>query len=133
MKKAVRVLSILGISVAALAAAGALSFWLLIIAGLSPKLQTIWICSAMRTMSHQYLATAFFSQEKIDKVLADNSVDDRGYDSELLTLEKPSSSSIPEKTGGTGDADAMKDAAEEAMRRALENMSSDSGKEEAQC
>ena len=110
MKKAVRVLSIFGISVAALAAAGALSFWLLIIAGLSPKLQTIWICSAMRTMSHQYLATAFFSQEKIDKVLADNSVDDRGYDSELLTLEKPSSSSIPEKTGGTGDADAMKDA-----------------------
>ena len=51
MKKAVRVLSILGISVAALAAAGALSFWLLIIVGLSPKLQTIWICSAMRTMS----------------------------------------------------------------------------------
>lgn len=131
MKKAVRVLSIFGISVAALAAAGALSFWLLIIAGLSPKLQTIWICSAMRTMSHQYLATAFFSQEKIDKVLADNSVDDRGYDSELLTLEKPSSSSIPEKTGGTGDADAMKDAAEEAMRRALENMSSDSGQEES--
>ena len=57
-------------------------------------------------MSHKYLATAFFSDEKIAKVLAENSVDDSGYDSEILTLDRTGGSALPEKSGGTGDAGA---------------------------
>lgn len=87
-KKVIRAFSALAITGLALAAAGILAFFLLIVVGVSPKLQTIWICSAMRTMSHKYLATAFFSDEYIAEVMAENEVDDSGYDSEILTFPK---------------------------------------------
>lgn len=88
-KKVIRTFSVLGITAGALIAAGVLAFFVLIVAGASPKLQTIWICSAMRTMSHKYLATAFFPDEYIAKVMAANEIDDSGYDSDILSfLEK---------------------------------------------
>ena len=85
-KKAVRAFSILGITAVSLIAAGILAFLILIVAGASPKLQTIWICSAMRTMSHKYLATAFFPEEYIAEVMAENEIDDSGYDSDILSF-----------------------------------------------
>ncbi len=36
--------------------------------------RNFWITSAMTTMTHQYLATWFYSDETIQKVLADNSI-----------------------------------------------------------
>ncbi len=41
----------------------------------------------MRTMSHQYLATAFFTDEYINKILSENSIDDSGYNSDILYFE----------------------------------------------
>ena len=67
-----------------------LAFYILIVAGASPSLQTIWICSAMRTMSHKYLATMFFSDEYIDSIMKANEIDDSGYDSEILSFNKKS-------------------------------------------
>lgn len=87
-KKLFRAFSVVGIAAASLLVCGVLSFFVLIVAGASPKLQTIWICSAMRTMSHKYLATAFFSDEYIAEVMEKNEVDDSGYDSEILTFGK---------------------------------------------
>lgn len=87
-KKLFRAFSVVGIAAASLLVCGVLSFFVLIVAGASPKLQTIWICSAMRTMSHKYLATAFFSNEYIAEVMEKNEVDDSGYDSEILTFGK---------------------------------------------
>lgn len=87
-KKLFRAFSVVGIAAASLLVCGVLSFFVLIVAGASPKLQTIWICSAMRTMSHKYLATAFFSNEYIVEVMEKNEVDDSGYDSEILTFGK---------------------------------------------
>lgn len=84
MKKIRRTLSALVLTGISLIIAGILAFFILIIVGASPKLQTIWICSAMRTMSHKYLATAFFTDEYIDSILAANEVDDSGHDSEIL-------------------------------------------------
>ena len=72
MKKAVRVFSWIAAGAAGLCALCAILFWLLIVMGLSPRLQTIWVCSAMRTMSHKYLATAFFSDETIDRIMREN-------------------------------------------------------------
>ena len=57
---------------------GAAAFYVLIISGLFPSLQHTWICTAMTTLNHKYLATAFFSQEKIERVMAENFVDDTG-------------------------------------------------------
>ncbi len=87
MKKVARIVSAFLLSCFTLLIAGILAFYILIVAGASPKLQTMWICSAMRTMSHKYLATAFFSDEYIDSIMKANEVDDRGYDSEILSFE----------------------------------------------
>ncbi len=87
-KKVIRTFSVLGITAGALIAAGILAFFILIVAGASPKLQTIWICSAMRTMSHKYLATAFFPEDYIAEVMEQNEIDDSGYDSEILSFGK---------------------------------------------
>lgn len=82
------------VSLAAVILAGALSFGVLIVGGLSPTLQTWWICSAMRTFHHKYLATWFFSDEKIAEVMAANEVDDSGLNSDILDF-----SHLQETTG----------------------------------
>ncbi len=86
-KKILHIISITLLSLMTVAIIGVLSFYLLIVAGLSPKLQETWINTAMTTMSHKYLATAFFSEEKINEVLEKNKVDDSGYESEILSFE----------------------------------------------
>lgn len=112
MKKVFRVFAWIGAGAAGLAVLAVLLFYLLIVAGLSPRLQTIWICSAMRTMSHKYLATAFFSDETIDRIMKENEVDDSGHDSELLSFALPSDSEadLSEHSVTIGDAaaDALK-------------------------
>ncbi len=62
---------------------GILSFYTLIVWGLSPHLQTLWVCTAMTTMNHKYLATWFISDEKIEKILEENSVKDDHLYSEI--------------------------------------------------
>jgi len=83
-KKVIRAFSAVFLTGFTLVIAGILAFFILIVAGASPKLQTIWICSAMRTMSHKYLATAFFTDEYIDQIMKANEIDDTGYDSVIL-------------------------------------------------
>ena len=108
MKKVFRVFAWIGAGMAGLAILAVLLFFLLIVAGLSPRLQTIWVCSAMRTMSHKYLATAFFSDETIDRIMKENEVDDSGHDSELLSFALPSDSEadLSEHSATIGDAAA---------------------------
>ncbi len=86
MKIVKRAFSALIISCMTLAIAVILAFYVLIVAGASPRLQTIWICSAMRTMSHKYLATMFFTDDYIDSIMKANEIDDSGYDSEILSF-----------------------------------------------
>ncbi len=112
MKKAVRVFSWIAAGAAGLCALCAVLFWLLIVAGLSPRLQTIWVCSAMRTMSHKYLATAFFSDETIDRIMRENEVDDSGHDSEILTF--------PQGEDLTGTSPSIGEEAADALKKAME-------------
>lgn len=93
MKKVRRAFSILILSCMSFLIAGVLAFYVLIVAGASPKLQTIWICSAMRTMSHKYLATIFFTDDYIDSIMKANEIDDSGYDSEILSFKNNESES----------------------------------------
>lgn len=64
-----------------------LAFYILIVLGASKTLQTIWVCSAMTTMNHKYLATWFFSDEKIEEIMLANRVDDSLYNSEMTEFE----------------------------------------------
>ena len=66
---------------------GALAFYLLIVAGLSPNLQKTWITTAMTTLNHKYLATAFFSDEYIDEVMKSSQVNDADAESDILTFD----------------------------------------------
>lgn len=63
-----------------------LLFYLLVVFGISPKTQTLWICSTMHTMSHRYLSTTFFTDEYIEKILEKNAVDDESADSDIITF-----------------------------------------------
>ena len=51
-----------------------LSTFLFLFYGPWDGFRNFWITSAMTTMSHQYLATWFYSDETIQKVLANNSI-----------------------------------------------------------
>ena len=86
-KKKTNVFSVIALALITVIVIGLLSFYLLIVAGLSPKLQTTWITTAMTTLNHKYLATAFFSDEFIEEVMKANEVDDTGYDSEIITFD----------------------------------------------
>lgn len=85
------------IAVLALAIFGALAFYILIISGLVPSLQRLWICTAMTTMHHQYLATMFFSDEKIEQVLDEVRVDDTGYATDISQVDIPEDTPEPEQ------------------------------------
>ena len=65
-----------------------LAFYILIVWGASEKLQTMWVCSAMKTMNHKYLATWFISDEKIAEIMEKNAIDDSAYNSELIDFTK---------------------------------------------
>ena len=120
MKKVVRVFSRVAAVLGALAVLAVLLFFLLIVAGASPRLQTIWICSAMRTMSHKYLATVFFSDDYIRKVMKANEVDDSAHDSDLLNFAVPA---------GTEDSPAAENApVSDAAAEALKSLREDSGR-----
>lgn len=73
------------------------AFYSLVVLGVSTKLQTIWICSAMTTLNHKYLATWFFSDEKIEQVLKENMVDDTGYESDIFVIEDKNDEETDEK------------------------------------
>jgi len=64
------------------------AFYLLIVAGVSPELQTMWVCTAMTTMSHKYLATLFIPAEKIEAIMEANQVDDSRHDSIILDFSQ---------------------------------------------
>ena len=67
---------------------GIISFYALIVFGLSPRLQTLWVCTAMTTMNHKHLATWFISEEKVEKILEENSIKDDHLNSEINGFDK---------------------------------------------
>ena len=54
---------------------GISSFYILIGLGVSPKLQTIWVTTAMTTLNHKWLATSFVPGKKISQIMKENYVD----------------------------------------------------------
>lgn len=88
LKKAKKIITSVLLCAVSLMLLCALGFYILIISGLFPRLQALWIGSAMTTYSHKYLATWFFSDEKIAEVMAENLVDDTGFDSDIFEIEE---------------------------------------------
>lgn len=71
----------------ALGIAGMIGFYVLIVSGVFPKLTDTWVCTAMTTLNHKYLATWFFSDERIEEIMERNTVDDSGYSTDVEQIE----------------------------------------------
>lgn len=82
-----RIFHIVLLSLAGLLILGALSFYLLIMSGLFPKVQSLWVCTAMTTLNHKYLATWFVPASRIEEIMAENYVDDSGYATDIGKIE----------------------------------------------
>ncbi len=92
-----KTLSAILCTVTAIGISGILAFYVLIVAGASPKLQTMWVCTAMTTMSHKYLATLFIPEDTINAIMEENRVDDSQHDSIILNFNKQETTA-PETT-----------------------------------
>lgn len=66
-------------SLASLCMAGFCSFYIVVLSGLFPEIQELWVTSAMTTLSHQWCATYFIDYETISDILERTYVDDSGY------------------------------------------------------
>ncbi|MBR5444604.1 MAG: phosphodiester glycosidase family protein [Clostridia bacterium] len=86
-----KTISALFAAIAAIGLAGILAFYILIVAGASEKLQTMWVCTAMTTLDHKYLATLFIPEETINAIMEANRVDDSAHDSLILNFNKQES------------------------------------------
>lgn len=75
---------------AAAAMLAILGFYIVVVSGIFPTVTDTWICTAMTTMNHKYLATWFFSEEKIEEVMERNTVDDSGYSTDISEIDIPS-------------------------------------------
>lgn len=64
------------------------SFYLFIVSGKVPAVQEIWITSAMTTLNHKWLATAFIDEHTILSVMERNKVDDSGHTTDPEMLKK---------------------------------------------
>lgn len=100
-----RFLTVFASTVLCLCLVGAAAFYTVIVLGASQTLQESWICTAMHTYTHQYLATWFFSEEKIAQVLEANSVDDSGHDSNSPVFQQVSPDEAPKGEESTLSVD----------------------------
>lgn len=62
---------------------GIFIFYTLIVAGKAPVLQELWVTTAMTTINHKWLATAFIDEETIRSILDRTYVDDSLYATNL--------------------------------------------------
>ena len=67
---------------------GFIAFWLY---GPIPFFRDLWVTSAMTTYSRHWLATMFYSQETIDRIMADNSLIEPGGQTDPALITIPAS------------------------------------------
>ena len=82
----------IAVCIAIFAVAFAIGFYVLIVSGLFPKITNMWVCTAWGTMHHRYLATWFFSQETIDRIIESERVNDEGFETDVNQIEIPEES-----------------------------------------
>lgn len=66
---------------------GISSFYIVIVSGFFPDIQELWVTTAMTTLDHKWLATAFINQETIDDIVERTYVDDSGYETNTTMIQ----------------------------------------------
>lgn len=73
------VLKLLGV----FSAIGVLAVFFFLTLGVVPRIQDVWVMTAMTTMNHKWLATSIIAEDKIAEIMKANYVDDSGKVSKL--------------------------------------------------
>lgn len=81
-------------SLSSLGMAMFISFYIVVLSGLFPSIQELWVTSAMTTMTHQWLATFFIDYETISDILERTYVDDSGYETSTELVDTKGDSGI---------------------------------------
>lgn len=79
-------LKIAGISLTVIIMSICLGFYILIVSGLFPNIQELWVTTAMTTFSHKWLAEAFIDDETIKEIMERVYVDDTGYETDVSLI-----------------------------------------------
>ncbi|MEG1294848.1 MAG: phosphodiester glycosidase family protein [Niameybacter sp.] len=79
-----------GITLGSLFLIGIASFYILIMSGWLRPTQDLWVTTAMTTLNHKWLATAFINEEKIEEIMKRNQVDDSGFETSTDLVQIPS-------------------------------------------
>ncbi|MGL4344635.1 MAG: phosphodiester glycosidase family protein [Cellulosilyticaceae bacterium] len=66
---------------------GMIGFYILVVSGLFPTVQELWVTTAMTTLSHKWLATAFIDEETIAEIMKRTHVDDSAYATEANLIQ----------------------------------------------
>ncbi|MGL5677768.1 MAG: phosphodiester glycosidase family protein [Cellulosilyticaceae bacterium] len=79
----------IGIGIPSLAILGLSSFYVVVLSGLFPGVQELWVTTAMTTLDHKWLATSFIDDDTVDAIMKRNYVDDTGYQTETSLVSVP--------------------------------------------
>lgn len=71
-----KIIKISLISIWSLLLAMFVAFYLVIVVGIVPSIQETWVTTAMTTFTHQWLATSFVPEDKIQEIMERTRVDD---------------------------------------------------------
>ena len=74
---------------------GILGFYVLFVSGWIRPTQDLWVTTAMTTLNHKWLATAFIDEDKIDAIMKRNQVDDSGYNTSTDLVDIPKETPQP--------------------------------------
>ena len=99
-----------GIGLAGLIVVGCLGFYIVVLSGLFPNIQELWVTTAMTTMSHKWLATAFIDEETIQEIMDRVYVDDTGYETDTSLV------------GNNGNSQVVETPVEEETKEVVEMM-----------
>lgn len=83
IKMSARRLKKIGIWGASLLLVGGITFYSVVLSGLFPQIQELWVTTAMTTFSHKWLATAFIDDAVIQEIMKRNTVNDTGYKTDV--------------------------------------------------
>lgn len=90
-EKLMKYLKRIGIGLGVCVVGGVVSFYVVVLSGLFPRVQELWVTTAMTTLNHKWLATSFIPEAKINEIMERVKVNDSGYvtDTSLVGQGKP--------------------------------------------
>lgn len=95
------------LTVVSLIVTGFACFYIFIMSGWVKPTQELWVTTAMTTLSHKWLATAFIGEDTISDIMERTQVDDSGYQTSTDLVEIPSLSGKDKNEAASNNPEAQ--------------------------